>query len=164
MNTIRLAREVAIKRADHDARMAWPLAVEPNEVFTVQRDHRPLLVVRKLQYCLVRKSLSVLACFAHRQHIMTQRAQRRHHLGWEVLVRVKSRHLLRSLVLADLLIDLVAVRTNVRPRVGEIFRAQRGICLQQFRFRHPKAARLLKHPDGDARPHNPGLATAYVWR
>src|SRR5439155_14235920 len=50
--------------------------------------------------------------------------------------------LLRRLVLGDLRVDLVAVRTLVRPGVDQILRAQRGVGAQQIRFAHPEAARL----------------------
>lgn len=64
------------------------------------------------------------------------------------------------LVLLNLAVDLITMRTHVSPGISEIFSAERRIGAQQFGFGNAQSSRLFEHSNGTSRPHDARLAVA----
>ena len=98
--------------------------------FNVSRDS--FLRGRKSENCFVCHLLVSHAGFLNCQNTVAKPAEFRDYWQWKVLVSKEASHALCGLVLADLLFDLVSMRTHVIPSVGQIFRSQRRVAFKQL--------------------------------
>jgi hypothetical protein len=81
----------------------------------------------------------------------------------KVLIGEKTRHRLsRRLVLVILLINLITMRADVRPRVPKIFRTQCRIGTQQIGLTRAKSSCLFQRPDRNMGANNDRLATTDI--
>lgn len=104
-----------------------------------------------------------LAQVGQRHYVMTKAAQGFNDGQREVLVCENARHRRsRSLVLANLSIDLVAMGSDVRPGVSKILGMKRRIRLEQPSFAHSKTPGLLQDPHGNPGAHDRGFTAADV--
>lgn len=76
-----------------------------------------LLRAGNRQNGFVTQRLTGLTDIAQSQHLMPQTTQLFHHRQREILVGQQSRHRSIGLVLADLLLDLVAMHAEVSPGI-----------------------------------------------
>jgi hypothetical protein len=61
-------------------------------------------------------------------------------------------------LLFDLPIDIIAMRTNIRPGVHQVFGSEGRIVKKKLSLRDSKAPGLLQNPDRYPRADNAGIA------
>ncbi len=99
-----------------------------------------------------------------RENVVTQTAQRFDDGLREILVGVEPQQDSGVLVLANLALDLVPVRTHKGPRIGEILGSKRWVGAENIRVAHPEAAILLQGTNRDTGAHDARIATANTGR
>src|ERR1039458_7680914 len=92
MNPLGLSVEVRVELANDDPGMCRLVQVKPDEMQTIQGQHRSLLACGKGQHFLVRQGLVSLAGFLNSQHVVAQRPQLFDDRHWEILVGIEPRH------------------------------------------------------------------------
>lgn len=118
MNPPGLADEIRIEGADDDAGVLLAPIMQRDEVFTVDRQHDPLIGGRVCQHALVGQLAIRITGFLDRDHVVTQTPELLNDGQREVLVGVESGHDLRGLVLLNLLLYFVPVGAKEGPRIG----------------------------------------------
>ena len=118
MNIRRLPGKLAVNRTDNDPGMIGARAVEPDEVFSVQGKHDAIVGDGEFQHFFIGRPLFGFARLLDCHDIVAQTPQLLDNWEWEVLVGVQLRHVLCLLILADLLLDLLAMDTHIGPGVS----------------------------------------------
>jgi len=133
------------------------LIVETNKMFTVNRQKGTLLANRKCEDIFIWECDPCASAFVGRQDIVTELAEFYNYGQWEILIR-RAVSSFGRFILQDVLLDLISMRSGVRPSIGQVFRTQGGIAPEQIGFGGSKMSRLHEHPNGNACAHNPSFA------
>ena len=89
-------------------------------------------------------------------------AQKFHRRKRKVFVGIERGHSSCRFVLLNLPLDVLAMRTVKRPRLGEVAGEEGGIASEKIGLAGSELARTHEHPDRNPRPHNARLAAANV--
>lgn len=109
--------------------------MQSDKVLSIESHDGSIVGSRQTEDGLVCERPSGLAHVGNGQDVVPESAQRFDYPQRKILVGEQARHgRLRRLVIADLHVDLIAMRTNVCPRVGKVFRSQRRIRTKQISF------------------------------
>ena len=164
IDPVGLSFEVQVERTHHDPGVSGMRPMQTHEVSSIERDDRAAIGKSKVQDGFVLHRFTSVTHVSKSHDVVTKAAQGLDDRERKVLVGEQARHgSLRRFVLADLPVDLVAMRAHVGPCVGEIFGLQGGVCLEQHRFSRAKPASLLQEPDGNAGAHDRRVTAAYSW-
>lgn len=152
MNPRGLSDEIWIISADNDSRVVRSFLMQSDEMLAVERQHGSLLTRCELQNGFIGDCLIGFPGFEDCQDIVAKTSQLFDHRLRKILVRVEPRHGSGILVLTNLLLDFLSMRSNIRPSVNDVFRSQRRINAQQFGFARSLPAGLFQEPDGNSGP------------
>lgn len=108
--------------------------MESDELPSVQCNDCSSALHRELQYFVVGDPLVRLSGLMSREHVMSEPPESLNDFERDILVRVQRSQGLCSLVLADRLFDVLAVRINVGPGVDQVRRAEAGKIRQYPRL------------------------------
>src|SRR5262249_6191865 len=92
VNPFRLSREIRIKGASNDARVLIALAVEANEVPSIQGEHGAIFSAGKLQHFIVGHGLLGFDGLVRGQHVVAKPTQTLDDGQREVFVGIEPRH------------------------------------------------------------------------
>ena len=166
MHALRLARFIGVESACNDTHvLPGGCNMEAEEVLAVMSDDCATAGGSKGEHFFIRQSPVRVARVASGEHIVPQRPQMLYGAKRIVFVRIQRRYraglpTLIQFVLTNRLVDLLAVRRRVSPRLGKHFRRQRRVRTQELRLRRPEASRVFQQPHGNARSGKASLAPA----
>lgn len=112
-------------------------------MFAVERQNRTVVGNGKLQHLLVGDPLLGFSSLLNRHHVMPQPPKLLDHRERKVFVGVKSSQASRLLILANLLVDLSAMRAHVGPSVRQVLGTQGRVKAQDLRFADISPTHLL---------------------
>ena len=138
--------------------------VQANKVFAIQSQHGTTISSGHLEHNVVRSLLASFPSFLDRCDVVAKLAKPLDNGEREVLVGIEASHCPSALVVANLLFDFLAVRSHVRPSVGQIFRPQRGITAQNFSVLNTLSTHRLQDPHRYPRADDARFAPAHACR
>jgi hypothetical protein len=97
--------------------------VQSQEVLAIYGANDPVLSDSDSENSLIWHRPIRVPSFEAGQHIMTKLSKRLDNWEWKVLIGVELHHRLCSLILCYLCLDLLSVRSVIRPGVDEVFRS-----------------------------------------
>ena len=127
INTASQCGQIVVGSADDNASVLPVGGMKANKMPSVVRDYNPLFGNRCCQNLLIRSSLTGDSAFGCSPHIVPKLTQSLHDAKRKILVCGEPSHYSRCLVVDNLLLNLFAMLTLVRPSIGEIFGSQRRI-------------------------------------
>ena len=143
MNSLRLTRKIQIERTRDDPRVISTCRVQADKVLAIESQDNPILRASEIEDGFVRQGLPGLPRVVHGHDVMPESTQFLDNRQRKVLVGEQPCHGLGCLVLANLRLNLVSMRTHIRPGVRQILGAQCGIGPQQIRLTRPQSSGLL---------------------
>jgi hypothetical protein len=158
VNSFSLTHKIQIERTHDNARVISTCRMQAHKVFAIEGQDRPIATTGGIQDGFVSQGLTGLPCVVDRHNVMPEPTQFLNNWQREVLVGEQPRHSLSRLILADLPVDLVAMRAHIRPGVRQIFSVQGGIRAEQIRLTRTESPSLLQYPDRYPRANDTRLA------